>query len=114
MPSPNRDRRNRYAASKDDGLIAPRVLSHYRQMGIIPGWNRERFIKLCAIAQRVPEEIGAMAGLMPSQTRAYMERDLFPPPVSLHFALIGAVVRERKFGEPWIPIVPLDLIEPKP
>jgi hypothetical protein len=94
----------------DDGLIAPRVLSRYRQMGVIPGWSKDRFLRLCGLANRAPEEIGVMAGLTPGQTRAAMERGVFTPPVSLHFAMIDAVFRERNFGEPGQAIVPLDLL----
>jgi len=95
----------------DDDLIAPRVLSHYRQMQIIPGWSKERFIKLCHLANRTPEEIGAMAALQPAQTRNYMQSERFPPPISLHFAVLDAVIRERNFGEPWAPIIPMNMLE---
>src|ERR1700744_3359688 len=100
-------------AQKDDDLIAPLVMSRYRQMGVIPGWNRDRFIKLCALANRVPEEIGVFAGIKPVETRKYMENDLFPPVVSLHLAAIDASLRERNFGEPMVAIMPLDLLDKK-
>ena len=99
------------AKQTDDDLIAPLVLSRYRQIGVIPGWSRDRFIKLCALANRMPEEIGAMAGLTPTETRTAMQRGKFSPPVSLHFVLIDSVLRERNFGEPWVPVMPLDLLE---
>ena len=95
----------------DDDLIAPRVLSHYRQMLVMPGWTASRFIQLCHLANRTPEEIGAMAALQPSQTRMYMGSERFPAPVSLHFAVLDAVLKERNFGEPWAPIIPMNLLE---
>jgi len=61
----------------------------------------------------VPEEIGAMAGLTPARTRTCMEQNLFPPPVSLHLAVFDAVIREAKYGEPWEPVVPMNLLERK-
>jgi hypothetical protein len=97
----------------DDDLIAPRVLSRYRQIGVIPGWSDERLVKLCHLANRLPEEIGAMAGLTPIQTRRFLEAKRFPPSVSLHFAVIDAVFRERNFGEPFEPLIPLDWLERK-
>jgi len=95
----------------DDDLIAARVFSHYRQIGVIPGWDRERFIRLCSLANRTAEEIGAMAGMLPFKTRTALEKGRFSPAESLHFATIEAVIKERNFGEPWEPLMPLDLIQ---
>jgi hypothetical protein len=96
---------------QDDDLIAPRVISRYRQMGIIPGWKPAQLVRLAHLANRTVEEIGAMAGLMPSQTRALIEKGRFPPPVSLHFALIEATLKGSRFGDPGEPIIPLNLLE---
>ena len=98
-------------AKKTDKLVAPLVASHYRKMGIIPGWSSERFMKLCALANRTPEELGAFAALEPRETRRFLERGMFSPVASLHFAVIDAVLREARFGEPYVPIVPLDMID---
>lgn len=98
-------------ASTIEKLIAPRVLSRYRQMGIIPGWNRERLMMLCCLVNRTPEEVGAMAGLTTGETRRCLDIDRFPPPVSLHFAIFDAAIRKKNFNEPTPPIVPLDLLE---
>lgn len=94
-----------------DDLIAPRVLSRYRQMGVFPGWDRERFIRLAHLANRTPEELGVMAGLRPNETRRFLQSGRFTPPVSLHFCAIEAAIREVRFGEPTEPILPLDLLE---
>ena len=83
-------------------------------MGVIPGWSNQRFLKLCSLINRTPEELGAFAGLEPAETRRFMARDLFPPPVTLHFVLIDAVMREVLFGEPFVLPVPLDLLDEKP
>lgn len=98
---------------KDDDLIAPRVFSRYRQMGIIPGWPTSRLTELCHLANRTPEEIGAFAGLAAHETRRYMARGSFPPPVSLHFAAIEASIKEAHYGDPVEPVIPLDLLERK-
>lgn len=98
----------------DDDLIAPRVLSHYRQLGIMPGWNRDQVKQLCHLANRTLEELGAMAGLTPSESRAFYRRDRFTVPVSIHFAIIRSTLLEVKFGEPALPIVPMHLFEEKP
>jgi hypothetical protein len=94
----------------DDTLIAPRVFSHYRQMGVMPGWSAERFIKLCHLANRTPEEVGAFAALMPAETRYWMRRGHFTPPVSLHFAAIESTLRSANYGDPIEPVVPLDFL----
>jgi hypothetical protein len=94
-------------------MVAPLIFSRYRQAGIIPGWGVERVRKLAHLSNRTVEELGAMAGLMPSETRTAMKRGLFSPPVSLHFAMIDAALRSAKFGEPSEPIVPLEITAEK-
>ena len=93
-----------------DKLVAPLVMSHYRKMGVIPGWDASRFNKLCMLANRAQEEMGAFAGLEPEQTRAYVSRNKFPPPVSIHLAIFDATLREVRYGEPMPIIVPLDFL----
>ena len=94
-----------------DELIAPRVMSRYRQMGVFPGWDRLRLFQLAHLANRTPEELGAMAGLQPNETRRCLRKNRFSPPVSLHFVAIEAAIREVRFGEPVEPILPLDLLQ---
>jgi hypothetical protein len=101
-------------AAPDDGLIAHRVLSHYRQIGARPGWNREKVKNLCSLANRTLEEVGAMAGLTPCETRQAYQRDRFTVPVSIHFAIIESALKEIRFGEPAMPVVPMHLFEEKP
>lgn len=98
---------------EDDDLITPLVLSRYRQLGVIPGWETGRFLKLCGLANRTPEEVGAMAGLMPFQTRNAMAEGRFKPPVSLHFVMIEKAFLEQNFSEPWEAVVPMDLLDKK-
>lgn len=93
-----------------DDFVAVQVFSRYRQMGVIPGWSRERLLKLSELANRTPEEIGAMAGLKPTETRSALERGKFTPAASLIFAMIDSSVKEVKFGEPSVPLIPLDLL----
>jgi hypothetical protein len=95
---------------KTDKLITPKLASRYRRIGVIPGWTREQFTRLCALMNRSPEEVGAFAGLSPRETRDAMTRGRFSPPASLHFAIFYASLRAVKYGEPEPePIVPLDL-----
>lgn len=94
-----------------DELIAPLVFSRYRQAGIIPGWKSDRLIKLAHLANRTPEELGAMAALTPGETRRMMKTGIFSPPVSLHFALIEHAVKSARFGEPGEAPMPLDLLK---
>lgn len=96
--------------SSDDPLIAPRVFSHYRQMGVMPGWTVDRFIRLCHLANRTPEEIGAFAALLPAETRGWLRRGHFTPPISLHFAAIEAALRAANYGDPVEPVVPLNVL----
>lgn len=96
----------------DDALIAPRVYSRYRQMGVMPGWSVDRFIRLCHLANRTPEEVGAFAALMPAQTRHWMRQKRFAPPLSLHFAVIEATLRAVYYGDPVEPLVPLHFLHP--
>ena len=97
----------------DDDLIAHRVLSHYRQIGAMPGWNRERVKNLCSLANRTLEEVGAMAGLTPTESRAFYRRDQFTVSASIHFAIIESTLKEVRFGEPALPVVPMQLFEHK-
>lgn len=100
-------------AQPDDGLIGPLIRSHYRQAGVIPGWTDKQLIALAALSNRTVEEIGAMAGLSPAQTREQMKRGRFSTPVSIHFLVIDKVLKQVRFGEPWMPVVPIELLARK-
>jgi hypothetical protein len=94
----------------DDQLIAPVVMSRYRQMGVMKGWGRREMVELAALARRTPEEIGVFATLSPGETRQCLKKDHFSPAVTLHLMAFRQVIREVKFNEPSVPLVPLDLI----
>lgn len=96
--------------NSNDTLIAPRVFSHYRQMGVMPGWKVDRFIRLCHLANRTAEEVGAFAALTPAETRFWMKRGRFSPAVSLHFAAIESALRAAHYGDPVEPLIPLNFL----
>jgi hypothetical protein len=105
------------------------VLDHYRELGLIYGWDRSRMERLCKLLNITPFELGRLCcvfssvkfGKRPDHRlmRAYISENNFPPAVALHFAILEsfaleyrAKLRNEEF-EPK-PVMPIDLLfQPK-
>jgi len=91
--------------------IAAQVRLRYRRAGVLSGWSRERFNRLCRLLNLTQVEMGAMCAISPQEVARGIKYNRFTPPVSLHLSIIEAAFLELKFGKKWKPIIPLDLIK---
>jgi len=92
-----------------DPTLAVLVRRHYKLLGIISGWNREKFNRLCNLSNLLPEELGALCALSPGETFRMIRNDKFPPPVSLHLENIQNIMEEFKFKASPKVVMPLHL-----
>lgn len=97
--------------SGDDTTIAAKIRLRYKKAGILKGWNRERYSRLCKMLNVTVAELGYVCAIKPGDVTRYMKSNRFPPTVSLHLAVIESVYLEQSCGRPWEPIVALDLIK---
>lgn len=84
---------------------------HYREIGVIPGWRRKRFHRLCAMLQATPEEIGLLVGAAPKQVDRWLKRDRVPTAESLLCAMLEAALVEMKIGHKTGNIIPVTLLQ---
>ena len=97
--------------TNSDPTVAVLIWRHYEKIGIKKGWTRERFNRLCKLANLLPEELGALCAVQMGQIRTMMKNDKFPPTVSLHLAIIEGVVIEAQCGKEFAPVMPMNLLK---
>lgn len=102
------------------------MIQHYRDIGLLHGWDRERAIRLCQWLNITPTELGRLCCVFKSPRfgelpdGAFMTYCLrenhFPPYVAISFALLESWFRDRyaSYRSAIIPnqapVIPLNLI----
>lgn len=81
------------------------VLDHYREAGLIHGWDLTRTERLCKLLNITPHELGRLCciwaapdpGHRPSTSvmQRYITDKRFPPYIALHFAILESWVLEH-------------------
>lgn len=87
------------------------IRQHYARNGLKNGWSSEQFNRLCEMLQCLPEELGALCNISQSDLRRWYSGGLFPPHVSLHFALIERFFLERTIKRFQPPLMPIHLLK---
>lgn len=83
---------------------------HYKGCGLEEGWKKNRFLRLCRLWRMRPEELGYACCIPPATLRRWMYKGVFPPYVSLTFAMFEAMYFEVVRGHACDPIVPVHLV----
>jgi hypothetical protein len=102
----------RRAETKGGGLspASMRIMLHYKERRIAPGWSLKRFNRLAQKLNCTHFELGVLCGLYPGETKACIKRDEFPLSASIHLAIIDSFVEQWRYGKVGETITPIDLI----
>lgn len=95
---------------------------HYRELGVMAGWDNNRVNRLCAAMKWTPHELGRLCAVYQTPEESIwktppfgrmagsMERNHFDPSLSLLFSMIEGWYHERYSGLPSKLIMPVHFL----